>query len=387
MIRRPEHPWALAFLFILLALPGACSSCRQGVDDVRKAVAPEDPHGDGWKARRVCKSAETIPIIDSHINMEPEAAVKTLALNRKWRVSSSINVMGGFPGYGLEDSEALLAETKGKIQFMCNIDWTIFGEDYFTDKVLKDLQACKDKGGVGIKIFKSLGLGVIHPDGTLLRVDDPVLDPIFEKAGELGLPVLIHTGDPKAFFKPFSKDNERYEELKAHPMWRFDPSEYPPWEDVYKQFVSLVARHPKTLFIGSHFGNDPEDPPAVFAMMDANPNFYVVTSARIPEIGRFDAKKMHDAFVKYADRIIYGTDLGIGEEVLILGSSPPTHPTDDDEKLFFNASYRYFETWDRQFEHPTPIQGPWKIDGIGLPCDVLHKLYHGNAEKLFGIKP
>jgi predicted TIM-barrel fold metal-dependent hydrolase len=276
-------------------------------------------------------------------------------------------------------------ETKGRIQFMCNIDWSVFGEEYFVDKVTADLEKCKKKGAVGLKIFKSLGLGITHPDGKLLKVDDPALDPIFEKAGELGLVVLIHSGDPKAFFKPFSKDNERYEELSTHPSWRFDGKEYPPWEEVYKQFENRVARHPNTKIIGSHFGNNPEDPPAVFSQMKKYPNLYVNTSARIPEIGRFNAKKMNEYFRKFSSRIIYGSDLGIGPEVLILGSSPPVHPAAKDILLFFNASYRYFETWDKQFQHPTPIQGKWKIDGIGLPCDLLEKIYRKNAENLFGV--
>jgi len=375
----------LPCLMLVLLLPAACKGSAEKIVETLKGAQEEDD--DAWKARRVCAEADGIPIFDSHINMSPEAVGKTLALNKKWRVEASINVMGGYPGYGLEDDAAILLETNGRIQYMCNIDWAIFGEDYFVDKVLKDFEKCKEQGAVGIKIFKGLGLGIENPDGTLLRVDDPVLDPLFEKAGELGLPVLIHSGDPKAFFKPISKDNERLDELKAHPSWHFGTDDYPSWEEVYKQFVSRVARHPKTRFIGSHFGNNPEDPQAVFAMMEKYPNFYVNTSARIPEIGRFDAEKMRAYFKKFSDRIIYGSDLGIGPEILVLGSSPPRHPTDRDEKLFFNASYRYFETRDKRFGHPTPIQGKWKIDGIGLSCGLLHKIYHENSEKLFGVKP
>ncbi len=313
--------------------------------------------------------------------MDPEAAWRTIRLGEQWRVDRFINVMGGFPGNGLEDNVAVLHETGGKIQFMCNIDWSVFGETYFVDKVLQDLEKCKKVGAVGIKIFKSLG--IVYPDGKLLKVDDPILDPIFEKAGQLGLPVLIHSGDPKAFFKPMTKDNERYEELLAHPGWRFDSAEYPSWDEIYRQFINRVARHPATIFVGSHFGNNPEDPPTVFAMLEKYPNLYVNTSARIPEIGRFDARKMHEYFLKFRDRIIYGFDLGIGPRTLILGSSPPVHPTQADIDLFFNSSYRYFETWDKQFPHPTPIQGKWKIDGIGLPCDALRKIYRENTARLF----
>ena len=377
-------------IFILSILPFSSSTCKgkslsPGKDnqDNNKKQMETDSYPQDWKERRVCKDADKIPIFDSHINMDPEALWKALKIGKEWRVERFINVMGGYPGNGLEDSVAVMQESGGKILFMCNIDWKSYGKPYFIEKVLSDMEKCKKAGAVGIKIFKSLGLGITNPDGTLLKVDDPGLDKIFEKAGELKLPVLIHSGDPKAFFKPLTKDNERYDELMAHPMWRFDPSEYPPWEEIYKQFLSRVARHPKTIFIGSHFGNNPEDPPKVFESLQNYPNLFINTSARIPEIGRFDAKKMHDYFIKYSDRIIYGSDLGIGIETLILGSSPPLYPTRKDIELFFNASYRYFETWDKQFDHPTPIQGKWKIDGIGLPCDVLRKIYKENSEKLF----
>jgi len=367
-------------IFCLLAAAGACKPPPAAGDG---AAAP----GAGGPARPPdCPNAPSIYRYDAHINMAFESVTKTLMLNERWNVRGSINVMGGFPGYGLEESAAILKGTGGRIRFMCNVDWSVFGKDYFVKKVTADLQACKEKGAVGLKIFKSLGLGVEWPDGRLLKVDDPALDPIFEKAGELGLPVLIHSGDPKAFFKPPDKDNERIDELMAHPAWSFYGEGIPSWEEVFAQYSNRVARHPKTIFIGSHFGNDPEDPPAVFAMMEKNPNLYIVTSARIPEIGRFDAQKMHDYFLAFQDRIIYGSDLGVGPDTLMLGSTPPRFPDESQIKLFFTASYRYFETWEKQFDHPTPIQGRWKIDGIGLPCGVLEKVYHANAERLFHLQ-
>ena len=370
-------------LTIILVAVLLAPACKKGIDKIQQVIGGDSSQ----EGKPVCPGADKIKIFDSHINMAPEAYPKVLKLNDDWRVYASINVMGGSPGWGLEDSEAILLETKGKIQFMCNIDWTIFGKDYFVKKTLEDLEKCKEKGGVGLKIFKSLGLGVEWPDGTLLKVDDPILDPIFDKCGELNLVVLIHSGDPKAFFEPFSEKNERFEELDGHPSWRFDDRKlYPTWEEVYKQFLSRVARHPKTRIIGSHFGNNPEDPATVFKMMGKYPNLYANTSARIPEIGRFDAKKMQAFIEKFPDRVIYGSDLGVGPKSLILGSSPPSRPTENEIIHFFTSSYRYFETRDKQFEHCTPIQGKWKIDGIGLPCDLLKKVYFQNSEKLYDFK-
>jgi predicted TIM-barrel fold metal-dependent hydrolase len=149
----------------------------------------------------------------------------------------------------------------------------------------------------------------------------------------------------------------------------------------------LVARHRKTTFIGVHFGNDPEDPRRVAGMLGRYPNFYVDTAARIPEIGRHPAAEMRALFVRFQDRILFGTDLGVGEdpEDLMLGSTGGAPPSDSDVRRFFAATWRYFETEDRQFPHPTPIQGRWSIDGIGLPPGVLEKVYWRNASRLLGI--
>jgi predicted TIM-barrel fold metal-dependent hydrolase len=150
-----------------------------------------------------------------------------------------------------------------------------------------------------------------------------------------------------------------------------------------------VARHPKTTFIGVHFGNDPEDPDQVARMLDKYSNLYIDTAARVPEIGRHDPAKMRRFFEKYQDRVLFGTDTGVGgsQEEMMYGSNGADPPTAKDEEQFFSATYRYFETRDRQFASPTPIQGRWKIDGVGLPDSVLRKIYYENAARLLRFAP
>ena len=124
-------------------------------------------------------------------------------------------------------------------------------------------------------------------------------------------------------------------------------------------------------------------------MLDKYPNLYIDTAARVPEMGRHDAAKMRAFFEKYQDRILFGTDTGIGptDDDMMFGSNGTLAPTRTDEERFFKATWRYFETNDRQFESPTPIQGRWKIDGIGLPEPVLRKVYFENAARLLHWKP
>ena len=147
--------------------------------------------------------------------------------------------------------------------------------------------------------------------------------------------------------------------MRAHPEWSFYGPGNPSWQELYDAFERLVARHKKTTFIGVHFGNDPEDPDNVARMLDKYPNLYIDTAARVPEIGRHAQDKMQGFYAKYQDRVLFGTDTGIGPDDadMMYGSTGAEVPTRVDEVRFFTATWRYFETADRQFESPTPIQG------------------------------
>jgi predicted TIM-barrel fold metal-dependent hydrolase len=303
----------------------------------------------------------------------------------EWGIDRAINVSGGATTK-VPLSVEVEKQSGGRILFFCNIDFDDWGSESFAETAVDSLERCHSLGGRGLKIFKGLGLGLKYEDGKLVPVDDPVLDPIFEKAGELGMPVLIHSGDPKAFFEPPTEDNERFEELSEHPGWSFHGEGYPTWEEVYRQFENRVARHPGVIFIGAHFGNNPEDPERVFKMVEEHPNLYVDTAARVPEIGRFDPARMRVLMTRYQDRVLFGTDLGLSKTTLMLGSGPPYKPTHAQIERFFTATWRYFETQDRQFDNPTPIQGKWQIDGIGLACQVLENIYHANIERLLGLE-
>jgi predicted TIM-barrel fold metal-dependent hydrolase len=253
------------------------------------------------------------------------------------------------------------------------------------------IRAAKELGARGVKITKGLGLGYGDGKGQLLAVDDRGLDPLFDAAGKLGMPIAIHTGDPKAFWRPPTPDNERFDELRVHPGWSFFQAPVT-WEQLYAQFERRVARHPKTIFIGVHFGNDPEDPARVGQMLDRHRNLYIDTAARVPEIGRVDAR--HDAgrmrafFERHRERILFGTDVGVGNaaEDLMLGSTGATPPGPEDVERFFTSTWRWFESRDKDIPSPTPIQGRWNIDGVGLSREVLERVYHANAEKLLGVK-
>jgi predicted TIM-barrel fold metal-dependent hydrolase len=348
--------------------------------------------GGGW-----FKSAKgkRLPRIDVHTHISPTGLERALAIMDQWGIDGMVNLSGYTPGpprHGLETQLAIARASGGRIAVFTNVNFIKAlrtRPDYGT-AMAEELSVAKEMGAIGLKIPKGLGLGYPTPDGQrVLPVDDVGLDPLFEEAGKLGMPVAIHTGDPKAFWLPADEKNERLDELRAHPEWSFFGEPVPSWEELYAQFERRVARHPKTIFIGVHFGNDPEDPDRVARMLDKYPNLYIDTAARVPEIGRQDAAKMRRFFEKYQDRILFGTDLGVGEtqNEMMYGSNGALPPTLADERRYFESTWRYFETNDKQFESPTPIQGRWKIDGLGLAEPILRKLYFENAVRLLKWKP
>ncbi|WP_157069416.1 amidohydrolase family protein [Sandaracinus amylolyticus] len=335
-----------------------------------------------------------IPRIDVHVHVPPALAERALRTFREHGgVVMALNASGGHPnGGGLEESAEAMRRTNGALRPYCHLDLSRVERADFADYARRSLHACRDAGAVGLKVFKALGLGISLADGSLLAVDDPRLDVVFETAGELALPVLIHSGDPQAFFEPATRDNERWDELSAHPSWSFHGARpdghgaWPSWREVFEQYERRVARHPRTRFLGAHFGNAPEEPETVARMLDAYPNLFVETGARIPEIGRHDPARMRALFVRHRERILFGTDFQIGARgTLVLGSAGREADPPSRVPVFYEAHFRYFETADRRFAHPTPIQGDWTIDGLDLPRDVLEDLYWRNATRLFGI--
>jgi hypothetical protein len=331
-----------------------------------------------------------MPKIDVHVHVAPQASETALAVLREQGIRIGLNASGGHPGTELARSEQIAQSSGGRLQPLCNIalnqvqlpDWTAY--------VTAVLERCKAQGGRGLKLSKYLGLGLRSARGELMAVDDPLLDPMFEEAGRLGLPVLIHSGDPRAFFEPPTPANERYEELSVHPNWSFygltrDGLPWPSWHELLDQLERRIARHPKTVFVGAHFGNAAEDPDRVAAMLERYPQYFIDTAARVPEFGRHDPKRMRAFFERYQDRILFGSDLGVGPRGLTLGSGGLEPGTVEGARTFFARHWAYFESNQRKMAHPTPIQGAWTVDGIGLPKPILEKLYWRNAAKVFGI--
>ena len=241
----------------------------------------------------------------------------------------------------------------GRFVVFTQFDWSKINDPNFSQLMVRQINDSVARGARGLKVLKELGLGVRDSTGKLIPIDDPRLDPAWEECGRLGIPVFIHVGDPEAFFHPIDARNERYEELIEHPDWSF-----------YGQRDRMIARHPHTTFAALHFGSWPENLDFVEQTLQKFPNVMIETGAREGELGR-QPRRTREIFMKYSDRIMFGTDEGAGEAM-------------------YQNYFRWLETEDEYFPYAQyPLQGRWMIYGLGLPDDVLEKVYHRNAEALF----
>jgi predicted TIM-barrel fold metal-dependent hydrolase len=243
-------------------------------------------------------------------------------------------------------------------------DFTILGPG-FVERALAGLEAHVAAGACGLKITKELGLKFRDPGGATVPVDDERLFPIWRRAGQLGVPVLMHTSDPAAFFLPVDAGNEHYATLREFPRWSSHRSHFGK-EQLLAQRDRVVARHPGTTFILPHVANHPEDLASVARLLEAHPNVFVDLSARIDELGR-QPYTAREFLVAFRDRVLFGTDMPVSAEV-------------------YRCHFRFLETRDEWFEYPDYLgrwgRARWGICGLGLPDDVLRGIYHQNAARV-----
>jgi predicted TIM-barrel fold metal-dependent hydrolase len=341
---------------------------------------------DGWRNHHVLVDLHT------HVDATPEHLAQAVAVFDAVGIGVAVNLSGGTVTHegdrlsAFERNKGLADQfSPGRFVEYMNLDYAGWDAPDFAERAVAQVDEGARLGAAGFKEFKRLGLYLRDRTGHLLKVDDPKLDPMWHRLGELGMPVSIHVADPRAFWGPYDPSNERWAELKDHPSWWFgDPTKFPPREELLAALERVVARHPETTFVCVHFGNNAEDLDWVDAQLDKHPNMRVDIAARVPEIGRHEPGRVRALFVKHADRILFGTDFQVYDRMTLGsgGSGPP--PSDGDAIEFFQKHWRFFETADRRFAHMTPIQGDWTISAIDLPTEVLAKIYFGNARKLLG---
>ena len=350
-----------------------------------------DPRADALSAA-VWRQEKRLIDVHTHIEGQPERFRRAERILDAMGIGCAIELGSGTltptanGGPSAFEKKKAVAEDTCPNRFMhaMLIDYGGFERDDWSERAVQQVNQAYAAGACGLKEFKRLGLTVRDGNGKLIRIDDPKLDAVWRRCGELKMPVSIHVGDPQAFWEPYDENNERWAELRDHPNWWFgDPKKYPAREELLEQLLRVVQRHPTTTFVGVHFGNNPEDIAWVDRSFDKYPNYLCDIAARIPEIGRNAPEPLRKLFIKHQDRILFGTDFMVYARMILGSAGDDERPTDEDAINFFRKCFRFFETDDRNWVHMTPIQGDWTINSINLPPTVQRKVYFDNANKLF----
>lgn len=303
-----------------------------------------------------------------------------LAVMDRKNIRAMVNLTGGYEN-GLTETVARYDRPyPGRFYTFAEPSYSRFKEPNYPKLQAQAIEQAHRDGARGLKILKTLGLYLREniTSGSLIKIDDPRFDPMWEACGQLNLPVAIHVSDPIAFFTPTDRFNERYEELNNHPDWSFYGADFPSNEELLGARNRVMARHPRTQFIVLHVGNFAEDLQNVSENLDRYPNMFVDIAARIGELGR-QPRTARRFFEKYQDRILFGTD-----------ATP--HGDDYPQQVFndklYEIYFRFLETEDEYFDYAparVPPQGRWRIYGINLPESMLRKVYFENAARVLRI--
>jgi predicted TIM-barrel fold metal-dependent hydrolase len=304
------------------------------------------------------------PFIDVHNHQfrMPEMDLSVLIKEMdKLNMAVMVN-LSGQSGESIKKSSANIRSNYPKrFIVFANINFQGVGEDGWGEKAAKQLEEDVKNGANGLKIYKSLGFSVKDNKGQRVAVDDPRLDPIWAKAGELKVPVLIHTADPKPFWDPMDDKNERWLELATHPNRKRGDDNPVPWQQLIDEQHRMFKKHKNTTFIAAHFGWYPNDLDKLSSVMKEMPNMYVEFGAVIAELGRQPRQAAH-FFETWQDRILFGKDSWVPSE--------------------YATYFRVLETTDEYFPYHKKYHAFWRMYGLGLSDEILKKVYYKNALKI-----
>ena len=314
------------------------------------------------------KDIPSFPVIESHGHLglffktNPAQVSKALDdLNIEYFIN--LNTRGG------KDFLDIKKEYNDKrILHFTSFRWDYIKEADGVSKILATLKSDFEAGARGVKLWKNFGLELKKPNGERLRLDDEILEPIFQEIERQEKIVSIHTADPEAFFYPIDETNERYEELIRHPEWSFNSEVFPKFQEIMEEREKMFKKYPKIKFVSLHFGEFAHRLEDADKLLTTNPNVSIDIAARIDELGRHPIQT-REFFTKWQDRILFGMD------------GPP-------EKEKISIYVRFLETTDEYFDYypmNKPRKGIWKIYGLGLSTPILKKIYYENTKILLKL--
>jgi predicted TIM-barrel fold metal-dependent hydrolase len=310
-----------------------------------------------------------LPFVDVHSHqrrLSPADVDKLVREMDALNMQVMVNLSGGTGDRLQQTIAAMKGRYPNRFVVFANLSTDDLNEPGFGQRAAARLEADVHNGAQGLKIYKNFGMDLKYADGRRVPVDDPAFDPVWDACARLGIPVLIHTGEPSVFFDPIDLNNERLLELTQFPRRARPPDQYPTFEALMAERDRMIAKHPKTTFILAHFAYHANDLARLARLLDRFPNVYVEVAAILAELGR-QPYSTHDFMVRYQDRVLFGKDIY--------------------EPAEYTYYFRCFETRDEYFEYYRRRHAFWRIYGFGLPDEVLRKIYYANALRLIPGMP
>ncbi len=321
-----------------------------------------------YKTEKTIVDKARFPVIDFHSHEYPENEEEI----RKWvtrmdqlGVDKTV-LLTGRTGADFDSVVQVYSQFDSRFILFCGFDYTGYEEPNFGPNAVKELVRCFKAGAKGVGELGDKGWGEVYSlpvEAKGMHIDDPRMQPLLAKCGELGMPVSIHVADPIWMYAKMDSTNDGL--MNAH-KWRLDnKGAILNHGQMMKTLTNAVAAHPSTTFIACHLANCSYDLSLLGAMFDTYPNLYADNAAQYAETAAIPRTSAR-FFEKYADRIVYGTDMGV-------------------EKEMYKTTFRILETRDEHF-YDREISGyHWAMHGFGLKSSVLEKIYRTNAIQLLGL--
>lgn len=308
------------------------------------------------------------PVIDVHTHIS-QCQIKTKEDVADWvRVMDEQNieicvVFTGATGEDFDRARELFSAYPKRFQTWCSFDTTDIADPEYSKRAVAELVRCYQKGARGLGEITDKGSGLQKdprlPPAQRMHVDDPRMDPIWEKCAELGMPIILHLADHPSNWKPLGPHQERTPVFQGFNQFGKDVSSY---EELLAQRDRMLARHPKTRFILCHLSNQGHDTASLAKVLDRFPNLSLDLSARDYEIGR--QPRTAAGFInRYRNRIMFGTDMGR-------------------DKSMYEGWWRLLETPDEFL----PGRVWWAYYGLELPDATLKSIYRETALKVLNFK-
>jgi predicted TIM-barrel fold metal-dependent hydrolase len=252
-------------------------------------------------------------------------------------------------------------------------------EPDYAEKIIQHIEHDLTLGAKMVKVWKNFGMVSTDNSGAYVQIDDQRIQPVWDFLTERNIPVMAHIGEPVQAWRPLKEENPHYGYYKDHPEYHaFQHPEIPSWETIQEARNNWLARNPELTIVGAHQGSMSHDVALIGRILDQYDNFYVEPAARFGDLVLQNSDSVRAYFIKYQDRILYGTDFGTNGNEQEMSADDKTN---EKQRLVqrMNAHWRYLSTLDSM---ELPRARPIATRGLGLPDSVLRKVYYHNAIRI-----